>query len=143
MNRQDIGRMARWYEENKLTLEKRAKVFTKEVKAVEKAGRKKRYEENREIFRAYYHNRRAAKRAAEGTHTAADIAQLLQSQKSRCAVCRIKLTPKIGHHVDHIMPLTKGGTNDRYNLQILCPSCNCSKNAKHPVQFMQERGFLL
>lgn len=38
---------------------------------------------------------------------------------------------------------TKGGANDKSNIQLLCPHCNLSKGAKHPVDFMQERGMLL
>lgn len=29
--------------------------------------------------------------------------------------------------VDHILPLTKGGSNDRDNLQSLCASCHSTK----------------
>jgi hypothetical protein len=29
------------------------------------------------------------------------------------------------------------------NVQLLCPPCNLKKHAKDPIQFMQERGFLL
>lgn len=31
-------------------------------------------------------------------------------------------------HFDHIIPLEKGGTNDATNFQLLCSSCNLSKN---------------
>lgn len=40
-------------------------------------------------------------------------------------------------------PLARGGTNQRTNLQLLCPPCNLSKSAKDPIDFMQSRGFLL
>ena len=42
-----------------------------------------------------------------------------------------------------IKPLARGGTNQRTNLQLLCPPCNLSKSAKDPIDFMQSRGFLL
>lgn len=48
-----------------------------------------------------------------------------------------------GYHVDHIQPLALGGSNDKTNLQLLCPTCNTKKSAKHPIDFMQSRGLLL
>jgi 5-methylcytosine-specific restriction endonuclease McrA len=41
------------------------------------------------------------------------------------------------------MPLARGGTNHRRNIQILCPSCNLRKGWKHPIDFAQEMGRLL
>lgn len=34
--------------------------------------------------------------------------------------------------IDHVIPLSRGGTNDDGNLQILCKSCNCKKHDKLP-----------
>jgi 5-methylcytosine-specific restriction endonuclease McrA len=67
--------------------------------------------------------------------------ELLGRQKWRCAVCRVDL--KQGKHLDHVIPLAAGGKHEIGNLQWLCPPCNGAKAAKHPIQFMQERGFLL
>jgi 5-methylcytosine-specific restriction endonuclease McrA len=86
-------------------------------------------------------NRRARKASSPGRHTAADIRLILKAQKARCAYCRASL--KNGWHLDHVMPLALGGTNDRRNLQALCPSCNRSKAAKHPIAFAKEVGLLL
>jgi len=41
------------------------------------------------------------------------------------------------------MPLSRGGSNDKYNLQLLCPTCNLKKSAKDPIDFAQENGNLL
>ena len=30
-------------------------------------------------------------------------------------------------HIDHIVPLARGGTNDLVNLQLLCAECNQKK----------------
>lgn len=35
------------------------------------------------------------------------------------------------------------GTNTDDNIQLLRKLCNLQKSAKHPVDFMQQRGFLL
>jgi len=100
---------------------------------------------NPEKFAAYYRNRRARKRNAEGTHTAADIRAIFDKQQGLCANCQTKLF-KSGarkYHVDHIMPLALGGSNRPSNLQCLCPSCNLSKGAKHPDDWAKENGRLL
>jgi 5-methylcytosine-specific restriction endonuclease McrA len=66
---------------------------------------------------------------------------LLVLQRGRCAVCRVDLGR--GKHLDHVIPLAAGGRHEVGNFQWLCPSCNLAKSAKHPVEFMQSRGFLL
>jgi len=97
--------------------------------------------ENPEKARVASRNKKAVRRAAEGRHTASDIDAIRTAQKGRCAYCRTSL--KTGEHVDHIIALAKGGTNWPSNLQLLCPPCNMAKHDKDPVDFAQERGFLL
>ncbi len=98
-------------------------------------------EKNRDLVAQMHRNRSARKRGAKGTHTAKDILLLLKLQKNLCPCCKSDVSNK--YHVDHIVPLKLGGDNDMQNLQILCPSCNLKKNAKHPIDFMQSLGFLL
>ena len=62
-------------------------------------------------------------------------------QRWLCVICRCDVSKS--YHVDHIMPLAKGGKHEPKNIQILCPSCNVRKSAKDPIEYMQERGFLL
>ena len=85
--------------------------------------------------------RRARKLKAGGDHTLDDIKELLEKQKYKCIYCKTNL--KNGYQVDHIKPLSKGGDNSKFNLQILCISCNQRKSAKDPIEYAQSIGLLL
>lgn len=67
--------------------------------------------------------------------------KLLLLQKGKCACCGNKLGDD--YHIDHIMPLALGGENVDSNIQLLRAKCNLSKSAKHPVDYMQSKGFLI
>lgn len=85
--------------------------------------------------------RRARKNSSVGKFTASDLSQIVEAQKWKCACCKCSI--KGGYHADHIDPLARGGSNDKYNIQALCPTCNMNKKAKDPYVFMQSRGYLL
>lgn len=91
--------------------------------------------------KAIEHKRRALKLAAGGSFSAAEIKDMLKQQKGKCIVCKVDIINS--YHIDHIMPLALGGHNGIQNIQLLCQHCNCSKHAKHPIAFMQSRGYLL
>jgi 5-methylcytosine-specific restriction endonuclease McrA len=110
------------------------------------AANRRYYAKNREAMvergKASGHRRRARKHECGGSHTAADLRAILKAQNHRCAYCRADLR-KVQRHLDHIMPLARGGSNGPENLQYLCEPCNRSKGAKHPTEFARERGLLL
>lgn len=110
-----------------------------------KRHREKEKQRNPEKYKARQNvrrrNREAKIKINGGRHTASDILNLLSAQKYKCAVCKKSISKD--YHVDHVMPLALGGSNAKDNLQLLCPLCNKSKHAKHPVDFMQELGFLI
>ena len=95
---------------------------------------------NKDRLRVHKQTRRARITGSGGV-LSADIAErLMRLQKGKCTNCRLKLG---AFHLDHIFPLALGGENKDENIQLLCPACNCRKNAKHPVDFAQEEGWLL
>jgi len=111
------------------------------IRAKQKAYR----EANPEIKRSLHHKRRSIKAGAEGKFTSAEIADLLKKQRIMCALCSRKLKDSGPEkfHMDHIQPLSKGGTNWISNIQLTCPSCNLKKNAKDPFEFAKQNGKLL
>jgi 5-methylcytosine-specific restriction endonuclease McrA len=124
------------------------------VRAIRKASRIKNKElyieksrrwksANYEKVLAFNRNYRARRRAAQGTHTADDVRSILRMQRFRCAYCPTRLPDGVERHVDHITALTRGGTNDRRNLQILCQPCNSRKYNHDPIDFAQSLGLLL
>ena len=52
--------------------------------------------------------------------------QVFQRDNYRCRECGAT-NKQTRLHVDHIVPVAKGGTNDLSNLQILCEACNKAK----------------
>lgn len=97
--------------------------------------------ENPEIVKANHNKRRALVRGTCGSYNASDIKWIFKAQKGKCAYCRCKVGGS--YHVDHIVPLVSGGTNDRRNIQITCARCNLRKGRKDPINFAQSQGMLL
>lgn len=95
---------------------------------------------NPEACRIISHNRRARQRANGGVLSKGLVEKLFKLQRGKCACCHVSL--KDGNHMDHRIPVARGGPNEDWNMQLLCPPCNLSKNAKDPIAFMQSRGFL-
>lgn len=87
--------------------------------------------------------RRARKRNAEGSHTADEVLGLLARQKHRCANPACCVSLKAGYHVDHVVPLAKGGSDYIRNIALLCPPCNHRKQARDPIVWARLNGLLV
>ena len=55
---------------------------------------------------------------------------VLKRDNFRCTICGRTAADGIKLHVDHIMPIAKGGKTEMYNLRTLCNQCNSGKSDK-------------
>jgi len=96
---------------------------------------------NPEIKRVYKLRYRARKRGATGSHTAAQLQELLERQMFLCAnpYCRADLRG-VTHHPDHIISLSRGGSNGIENLQWLCRPCNSRKSDLDPADWLRREA---
>lgn len=112
-------------------------------------SRKRVYRQNNpESSAANNHRRRTRRKNAEGSFSLNDLSSILSRQRSLCVYCHRKISflPRKGElktHVDHIMPLARGGSNWPSNLQMTCFQCNTRKGAKDPFKWAQQIGRLL
>lgn len=112
-------------------------MYTERVRAALLAYQKANPEARKTIGQNY----RARKKSATGKLSKGLSTKLFKLQKGMCPCCAQPLGDD--YHLDHVFPLALGGSNTDDNAQLLRKTCNLQKSKKHPVTFMQERGFLL
>lgn len=95
--------------------------------------RKQWREKNPERTEATNSKRRALILGADGFHTAEDVRRQFKAQKGKCYWCDVQVGKK--YHLDHVFPLSKGGSNGPENIVISCPHCNDSKLNKMPHEW--------
>ena len=107
-----------WYAENKQKHHDRMKRWRKN-------NPMKAREENR---RKDHKKRGVAGKIPKDIHV-----RLFAEQMGVCVCCGAMLGDD--YHLDHIMPIALGGTNDESNLQLLKAECNMRKGAMHPDEW--------
>jgi 5-methylcytosine-specific restriction endonuclease McrA len=79
-------------------------------------------------------DRKGSVSVSRNTKSVARIYELAHStSRVKCYLCG-KAISNGERHVDHIVPLAKGGEHSARNLAIACAKCNLSKNAKMPAE---------
>ncbi|MDD3443180.1 MAG: HNH endonuclease [Sulfurimonas denitrificans] len=116
----------KYYKENKDKLLAQKKIYRKSKSGI--ASRKNT-------------NHRRRTKEKQGDVTKNELLELEQTAKA-CYWCG-KSLKKEKVHIDHYIPLSKGGEHTLSNLVVTCPKCNLTKNAKDPIVFANSVGRLL
>lgn len=86
-----------------------------------------------EISRSYKARRRMWESADSDSTT--KINNWARKAEKVCKWCGVNCQESF--HLDHIIPLSKGGSHTIKNLCISCPTCNVRKNAMMPEEFVE------
>lgn len=93
---------------------------------------------NADTIRATRHAYKARRRSQEARgDSTADIRRWMVGQPKVCKWCAVDCANDF--HVDHVLPLARGGAHLISNLCIACPPCNLRKNAKTPEDWDRHR----
>lgn len=79
------------------------------------------------IIRALAQRRRAKIKGNGGSFTAEEWRALCEKYDNKCLCCGRNDVPLT---VDHVIPISKGGSNDIKNCQPLCKQCNSKKHTE-------------
>lgn len=94
-----------------------------------KGGKEKWKQPPRAYKNIYARRYKLRKKSIVGSHTFAEW-ELLKKQYGYTCPCCHRPEPEIKLTADHIIPITKGGSDFIENIQPLCQSCNSRKNTK-------------
>lgn len=97
-----------------------------------KAAGKKWRAANKEHFRLKSHERRVKIKSVSYLVSVKDVKRLLAKP---CLYCGNK-----SEHIDHIIPLSRGGKHSIGNLTGACSSCNLSKGSQFITEWKRKRG---
>ena len=94
------------------------------------------WQSNPDMRRVYGNSRRAKKRGNPGTEpvTRAHLKMLFDAQDGCCRYCCLPLGKD--KHLDHRVPLSRGGAHAPDNVCWACPECNLRKSARTEQEFL-------
>lgn len=127
-------RLKQFGEESPIARARREKESTRKRAKTDQRGRQRAYrltEEQRRDEKARHRQNRKLRHHGGGLSQGIRR-RLWERQSGRCALCCAQLE-RVGvlrYHLDHIVPLARGGMHHDQNVQLLCPSCNIWKGTK-------------
>lgn len=135
----------RWSAANRVCLNERSRRWREANRERKAEVGRQWYEANRERIAEAYRspegrvqgrkneNRRRARKLGAAHVEHVDRRVVLESHDEICGICGDAVDP-LDYHVDHIVPLTRGGDHTYDNSQPAHPSCNLRKHNKLPEE---------
>lgn len=111
-------------------------IITMLIKDHKKAKRK----QAREKRRLEYQDRRMANDAEHAKVTRAMRYDVLRRDNFHCVRCGRGKEDGVKLHVDHIVPVSRGGKSVMSNLQTLCEDCNYGKGNKYRARSLTNKA---
>lgn len=141
VNRERYNEWGRdWYQDNREKAVETVRTWQRNNPGKVRAGKRRWYatekgrasqvawvEANPEKRRATNARRWARKAEAPGTFSDQFIIDTLSAQSGVCAAAHCSTEITSNYSIDHIVPLSRGGSNWPENIQLLCVNCNSSK----------------
>lgn len=115
-----LERCREYYQKNKIRISKRNAEWAKNNKDKVCA-----------IKKNYKHRRRSKELIGVSSK---ELADFIDNENKVCFYCDTGCQDSF--HIDHIIPLSKGGCHELYNMCISCPECNIRKNSTDPEVFV-------
>jgi 5-methylcytosine-specific restriction endonuclease McrA len=116
-----------YYLRNRQRMIDRAAKYKADHPQMEAEYRERNREKLREVHRIEASPRRAIK-ASAGSDTIHPLI-VLEHDDGMCGICGDDVDP-LKFHVDHVIPLARGGSHTYDNVQAAHPTCNIRKGAR-------------
>lgn len=137
------ARLATWrryYERNKVHISRRNKEWQSRNKDLRNSRQRSRYHNDPQFRKTKLSRNKDRIDRLGGQGYRRNLPHLLEDYGGKCGICGQHLPEnKSLIHVDHIIPVSKGGADDYENLQPAHAVCNLRKGNRAPERGMRNR----
>lgn len=130
-----LERSREFYKNNKEWKKEYSRRYDKSHTTERLAYMQRYYQEHLNQYRTNRIRRRALEEGAEGSHTRQDFLDLCSRLQWRCFYGGGLLTPQTATE-DHMVPYSRGGSNDINNIVPACQHCNSKKGTRTAIEYI-------